>query len=189
MWNIWAILKENLLPRPFKIAQSGHTGWKEYRGELAFQDIHQQPLSAVSENSNVQWLVVRLQQTFCCRNWANWKFLIFLNFLSFLHTNCNLIEVIRTTDLLFQNWPLGHNRNLSNLALSRVLSFWSFFKYCRWQNSNPQLFGVRSSSNLLNTRGAAVAQWICLRLPSCHPGFESQAHHLCFYQFKFEFKL
>ena len=29
--------------------------------------------------------------------------------------------------------------------------------------------------------GAAIAQWICLRLPSCLPGFESQAHHLCFF--------
>ena len=24
--------------------------------------------------------------------------------------------------------------------------------------------------------GDAIAQWICLHLPSCHPGFESQAH-------------
>ena len=32
----------------------------------------------------------------------------------------------------------------------------------------------------------AVAQWICLHLPSCRPGFESQAHHLHFYQFEFE---
>ena len=31
--------------------------------------------------------------------------------------------------------------------------------------------------------GAAIAQWIRLRLPSCRPGFESQAHHLCFHQF------
>ena len=29
--------------------------------------------------------------------------------------------------------------------------------------------------------GAAIAQWICLRLPSCRPVFESQAHHLSFY--------
>ena len=29
--------------------------------------------------------------------------------------------------------------------------------------------------------GAAVAQWIRSRLPSCRPGFESQAHHLCFF--------
>ena len=31
--------------------------------------------------------------------------------------------------------------------------------------------------------GAAIAQWIFLRLPSCHPGLKSQAHHLCFFQF------
>ena len=31
-------------------------------------------------------------------------------------------------------------------------------------------------------RGAAIAQWIRLRLPSSRPGFESQAHHLCFFQ-------
>ena len=37
--------------------------------------------------------------------------------------------------------------------------------------------------------GAAVAQWTHLCLPSCCPGFESQTHHQCFYQFKFEFKL
>ena len=29
--------------------------------------------------------------------------------------------------------------------------------------------------------GAAIAQWICLRLPSSRPGFDSQALHLCFY--------
>ena len=28
---------------------------------------------------------------------------------------------------------------------------------------------------------AAIAPWFCLRLPSCGPGFESQAHHLCFF--------
>ena len=30
--------------------------------------------------------------------------------------------------------------------------------------------------------GAAIAQWIRLRLPSCHPGVKSQVHHLCFHQ-------
>ena len=29
----------------------------------------------------------------------------------------------------------------------------------------------------------AIAPRFCLRLPSCGPGFESQAHHLCFFQF------
>ena len=35
----------------------------------------------------------------------------------------------------------------------------------------------------LTNRGAATAH---LHFPSCCPGFESQAHHQCFYQFKFE---
>ena len=29
--------------------------------------------------------------------------------------------------------------------------------------------------------GAAIAQWIRLRLPSCRPRFESQVRHLCFF--------
>ena len=31
--------------------------------------------------------------------------------------------------------------------------------------------------------GAAIAQWIRLRLPSCHTGFKSQKFNLFFYQF------
>ena len=31
--------------------------------------------------------------------------------------------------------------------------------------------------------GPTIAQWIRLGLPSCHPGFESQAHHQGFHQF------
>ena len=34
--------------------------------------------------------------------------------------------------------------------------------------------------------GATIAQWICLCLPSYRPGFKSQAHHQCYYQFVFE---
>ena len=33
--------------------------------------------------------------------------------------------------------------------------------------------------------GAAIAQWIRPCLPSCSPGFESQAHHLSFFKIKF----
>ena len=51
-------------------------------------------------------------------------------------------------------------------------------------------FKTRSSLGSRRTNGigwgAAIAQWIHLRLPSCHPGFKSQALHLCFYQFIFE---
>ena len=32
-------------------------------------------------------------------------------------------------------------------------------------------------------RGAIIAQWIRLCLPSCHPGFEYKAHHPRFHQF------
>ena len=46
------------------------------------------------------------------------------------------------------------------------------------------------NGNFFNWWGAAIAQWIRSRLPSCRPGFESQAHHLRFFQFEFiEFKL
>ena len=38
-----------------------------------------------------------------------------------------------------------------------------------------------SSFVIIHRRGAAIAQWICLRLPSCRPGFESQVHHLHFF--------
>ena len=30
---------------------------------------------------------------------------------------------------------------------------------------------------------ATIAPWFRLHLPSCGPKFESQAHHLCFFQF------
>ena len=36
----------------------------------------------------------------------------------------------------------------------------------------------------IRIRGAAIAQWIRLRTRFCHPGFESQAHHLYFYHLK-----
>ena len=42
-----------------------------------------------------------------------------------------------------------------------------FWKVCRWNN--------------FDDRAAAIAPWFCLYLPSCGPGFESQAHHLCFF--------
>ena len=41
---------------------------------------------------------------------------------------------------------------------------------------------IKSKTGRVKDReGAAIAQWIRLRLPSCRPGFESQANHLSFY--------
>jgi len=32
---------------------------------------------------------------------------------------------------------------------------------------------------------AAIAQWICLHLPFCRPGFESQVHHIHFFHLQY----
>ena len=37
-----------------------------------------------------------------------------------------------------------------------------------------------------NDQIGAIAQWMRLCLPFCGPWFESQARHLCFFQFIFE---
>ena len=44
----------------------------------------------------------------------------------------------------------------------------------------------KASETVWASKCATIAQWIRLRIQSCHPGFESQAHHLSFYQFVFE---
>ena len=49
--------------------------------------------------------------------------------------------------------------------------------------SKHQIFtlaAVNSSQQTFNSGGAAIAQWFRLCLPSCHPRFDSQAHHLRF---------
>ena len=55
------------------------------------------------------------------------------------------------------------------------------FKLTSFGCSSP--FFLDPSNSSKSYWGAAIAQWIRLRLPSCRPGFESQAHHLCFHQF------
>ena len=42
---------------------------------------------------------------------------------------------------------------------------------------------------LICCRVAAIAQWFHLRLPSCSPGFKSQAHHLRFFSICIEIVL
>ena len=53
----------------------------------------------------------------------------------------------------------------------------------KWNNfaTLPNIF-FKTKQAILRT---AMAQWIRLRLRYCSPGFESQAHHLCFFQFIF----
>ena len=58
-------------------------------------------------------------------------------------------------------------------ALGLVTS-WSFDDH---DSSNGCQLGIKSQGKL----GAAIAQWIRLRLPSCRPGFESRACPLRFF--------
>ena len=46
-----------------------------------------------------------------------------------------------------------------------------------------RLSGGVVKASMVVPRRAAIAHWICLQLPSCHPGFKPQAHHLCIRQF------
>ena len=45
----------------------------------------------------------------------------------------------------------------------------------------PFVCRLSAACNKKRNGGAAVAQWIRSRLPSCRPGFDSQAHHLRFF--------
>ena len=78
---------------------------------------------------------------------------------------------------------------------------WNKRRWCAW-DSNPGPQDGRHKQNhramawFINPRmligflsrkktdgAAAIAPWFSLCLPSCGPRFESQAHHLCFFQF------
>ena len=49
-----------------------------------------------------------------------------------------------------------------------------------------ELLGRLRCCKQIEIMGATIAHCICLRIPTCCPGFESQAHHLCFLQFILE---
>ena len=77
----------------------------------------------------------------------------------------------------------------SNYFLSQPIRVFTFSSHSRLHLC-LSIFLAYAALNLtfslLLGGGAAIAQWISLRLPSCRPGFESQSHHLCFYQIRFE---
>ena len=57
-------------------------------------------------------------------------------------------------------------------------------KLTLWWIEHSEWFVLETNLNQTNHAGvAAIAPWFCLRLPSYGPGFESQAHHICFFQF------
>ena len=76
----------------------------------------------------------------------------------------------------------GRERDI--VGMKEEVSFIKFlflFLYCKHNyiiNNYKQFIGV-----------AAIVQWLCLRLPSCRPGFESHAQHLCFFPSNFNFNV
>ena len=68
----------------------------------------------------------------------------------------------------------------SSLTLDIIVLYWNYLG----NTDTSQVRQVVEQYLLAKTigiRDAAIAQWIRLHLPSRHPGFESQAHQLCFY--------
>ena len=53
---------------------------------------------------------------------------------------------------------------------------------CR-RKSTARLKHLKTDQKNFQRWDAAIAQWIRLSLPFCRPGFECQAHHVCFFQF------
>ena len=56
--------------------------------------------------------------------------------------------------------------------------------YLKRPKINEKEDGVGPFKKPMLLRGAAIIQWICLRLPSCCPGFKSEGHHLFCYHLK-----
>ena len=58
----------------------------------------------------------------------------------------------------------------------------SWFYFDAFKTTLIKVFtNLYQNANMLVSWGATIAQWIRLRLPSCRPGFESQACHLRFF--------
>ena len=89
---------------------------------------------------------------------------------------------------------------LSSLSISTLESYitivgraFIIFLKCAWESyPRPQngkrrrihwTMAAHSLYKICHRGVAAIAPWECLRLPSCGPGFESQAHHQCYFQF------
>ena len=57
----------------------------------------------------------------------------------------------------------------------------SWFYFDAFKTTLIKVFtNLYQNANMLVSWGATIAQWIRLRLPSCRPGFESQARNLRF---------
>ena len=90
-----------------------------------------------------------------------------------------------------QRFSLPAMRYLTSFCIKLLVMLWqilliSHSKMRLWVFAIKYWYTFRVASSdeseLNGTyRAAAIAQWYHLRLPSCGRGFESQAHHLCFF--------
>ena len=99
--------------------------------------------------------------------------------ISIIHIEKSLDGVLgiqtRGAEWLVQMKPLSYGGRPIDLLLRIVLNF------------DPKnivlILQCAMCTNNKSNGGAAMAPWFHLCLPSCGPGFESQAQHLCFFQF------
>ena len=84
---------------------------------------------------------------------------------SHLSSGCGSVDILVTS---FTRGPWFESSHRQNL-------YWTFV--------SCQLSIAKTKIKKKRPLVAAIALWFCLRLPSCSPGFESPAHHLCFFQF------
>ena len=110
----------------------------------------------------------------------------------------NLIKTLRSFSTIFQNvklwnlliqfYPRFTERQVTTTKYSLVRSLWLQVAILKTQKIKSRIaftafpsFTNKGWWQSYYHCGAAIAQWIRLHLPSCCPGFESQAHYLCFY--------
>ena len=81
------------------------------------------------------------------------------------------------------NFSASNQHSAFPVSLVLIYKYlWSIYIPERKEISVDQLVLI-TNINKCRYRVATIALWFCLRLPSCGPWFESQAHHLRFFQF------
>ena len=81
-------------------------------------------------------------------------------------------------DLFWSTWFTAFTKFPFSLSLEANIDG---LESSAFVTTDQRLLWIRLQVLKMETWGATIAQWICLRLPFCCPGFESQAHNLLFY--------
>ena len=103
-------------------------------------------------------------------------------------------ELLKLPNGLMHDWNLNNKQIIAGYSKQRLYKMRYLLIHPKHRGSLRPAEGRQLAffpkyskcSKISCLRGAAIAQWICLRLAYCCPGFKSQANHLHFYQFIFE---